>query len=110
VNRAGYISLTLFVLAFVAIVFVATWLTVPSGRAETHNLTDGSWKHRVGYPAKLFRVGLRERHEIAVTGHSTVLLVADLHALKMRVLTFYGGVAVVVVLLGVGLAVRASPY
>jgi hypothetical protein len=39
-----------------------------------------------------------------------VLLVADLHALKMRVLTFYGGVAVVVVLLGAGLAVRASPY
>lgn len=105
-NRAGIASLTLFVLAFVVAVFVASWLTIPSGERETHNLATAEWENRLTYPAKLFRVGLRERQETP----EAVLLTVELDDVKKRVIVFFGGVAAVVVLVGGAFAVRASPY
>lgn len=105
-NRAGVASLTLFLLALVVAAFVACWLTIPSGELETHNLATGEWQNQLDYPAKLFRVGLRERQETP----EAVLLIVELDDVRERVLVFFGGIAVVVVLLGAAFAVRASPY
>lgn len=105
-NRAGVASLTLFMLALVVVVSIATWLTIPPGELETHNLAAGQWNNRIAYPAKLFRVGLREREEVS----GQVLLTADLGDVRTRVLVFYGGLAAVVILVGAAFVVRASPY
>jgi hypothetical protein len=116
-NRAAIVSLTLLVLAVVVIAFTATWLTIPSGKLEAHNLATGEWDNRLAYPAKLFRVGLREREETSdPTGGggdpaaSTVRLTVDLDAVRERVLVFYGGLAAVVVLVGGAFSVRALRY
>lgn len=105
-NRAR--SIVLLALAVVVVVFVATWVTIPSGQEEVHNLTTGEWTSRVPYPAKLFRVGLRERdspvpHPVGGPTRTSPLyvrLVVDLDALRSRVLVFYGGLAAVIVLVG----------
>ena len=116
VNRAAVVSLTLFALALVVMAFTATWLTIPTGRLETHNLATGEWENRIAYPAKLFRVGLRERSEPqeptggAVPVDSAVRLTVDLDAMKERVLVFYAGLAAVVLLLGGAFGVRALHY
>ena len=113
-NRASIVSLTLLALAVVVIAFTATWLTIPSGKLETHNLATGEWDNRLAYPAKLFRVGLRERDEPSdPTGgpaDSAVRLTVDLDAVRERVLVFYGGLAAVVVLVGGAFGVRALRY
>lgn len=105
-NRAAVASLTLFAVALVVAVFVASWLTIPPGELESHNLATGQWENRLAYPAKLFRVGLRERE---VTPEA-VLLTVELDDVRKRALVFFGGVTVVVVLVGAAFAVRASPY
>jgi hypothetical protein len=115
-NRAAIVSLTLLALAVVVIAFVATWLTVPPGKLETHNLATGEWENRLAYPAKLFRGGLRERDEPpdptggAVPADSAVRLTVDLDDVRERVLVFYGGLAVAVVLVGGAFGVRAISY
>jgi hypothetical protein len=116
VSRAAITSLTLLVLALVVIAFTATWLTIPSGRFETHNLASGEWENRIAYPAKVFRVGLRKRSEPtngtggAVPADRAVRLTVDLHTLRERVLIFYSGLAAVVVLVGAAFGVRALHY
>jgi hypothetical protein len=112
----------LLALAAVIVAFVATWLTIPAGQYETHSLTTGTWTNRLPFPAALFRTGIRERDERCITGGrldpldpfratkscpragTIVLLQTDLHALKQRVLVFYGGLAAVVILVGMPLA------
>src|SRR5262245_9537845 len=100
-------TVVLLALAAVVVAFVATWLTIPPGRYETHNLTTGQWTNRLTYPAKLFRAGLRDRHETfaevtggRLTGGHAVLLEVDLDALEQRVIVFYGGLAAVILLVG----------
>jgi hypothetical protein len=116
VNRAAVVSVTLLVLALVVIAFTATWLTIPSGRLETHNLATGRWENRLAYPAKLFRIGLRKRDEPpnptggGVRADGAVRLTVDLDAVRERVLVFYGGLAAVVVLVGGAFGVRALHY
>ena len=114
-NRAAIVSLTLLALVLVVIAFVATWLTIPPGKLETHNLATGAWENRLAYPAKLFRVGLRERDDPSdptglVPADRAVRLTVDLDAVKSRVLVFYGGLAAVIVLVGAAFGVRAISY
>ena len=108
VNRPA--SLTLFALAVLIVLFLATWLTLPAGRYESKNLTTGRWEtSQVAYPAKLLRSGLRSREASCASstptkpcaGAQTVRLRTDLDALRSRVLVLFGGVAAAVILVGV---------
>ena len=108
INRPA--RLTLLALAVLVIVFLATWLTIPSGQYESKNLTTGRWEtDRVEYPAKLLRSGLRSREtscanrtsENPCTGRRTVRLQTDLDALRTRAMILFAGLATVIVLVGV---------
>jgi hypothetical protein len=100
-------TVTLLGLAIVVALFVATWLTIPSGRFETMNLTTGRWETpRVDYPARLFRTGIVARDEYG----AGVLREVDLRTLRQHVAIFYGGLAVVIVLIGLAFgALRRKP-
>jgi hypothetical protein len=119
-NRA--LAFTLLALAAVVVAFVATWLTIPSGRYEQKNLTTGQWESgRITYPARLFRAGLVEREvEPCVATREdpfhnfdcgiNVFRRVDLHTVRQRVVIAYGGLAVVVILVGVAFgALRRKP-
>ena len=119
-NRA--LTFTLLALAVVVVAFVATWFTIPAGSIEEKNLTTGVWDtKRVGYPARLFRVGLAERDVEPCRAtpddpfgnlncDTHVLRRVDLHTLRTRVVVFYGGLAVVVILVGAAFgAFRRKP-
>ena len=102
--------LTLLALAALLIVFVATWLTIPSGPYESKNLTTGRWETaQVQYPARLLRSGLRSRVATCASrtptnpcvGAVTVRLQTDLDALRSRALVVFGALAAVIVLVGV---------
>jgi uncharacterized ion transporter superfamily protein YfcC len=119
------IGLTLLLLILVYVLFVPTWFTIPAGRYEVKNLTTGRWQtNRITYPARLFRVGLpalqrreicRQTVEVAVPtagdgppqietrcvrSIETVRRRVDLHTVRERVLIVYGGLAVIVLLIG----------
>jgi hypothetical protein len=98
---------TLLALVVIVAGFVATWLTIPPGAWETKNLTTGEWEtKRVDNPARLFRSGLvaRERNCPYDTQYhpgcvgNTVTDSVSLRTLKTRVGQFYGGLAVIVIL------------
>ena len=91
-NRA--LTFTLVALAVVVALFVATWFTIPSGRFEVELTGNTFDTNRISYPARLFRTGLST--DSGFRGIQGV----DLHTLRTRVVVFYGGLAVVVVLLG----------
>ena len=81
------------------VLFVATWFTIPSGRYELKDSTTGKWTtKRVAYPARLFRRGIVVRD---TTGFGRIYRRVALHTLRQRVVIFYGGFAVVIVLVGV---------
>jgi uncharacterized ion transporter superfamily protein YfcC len=127
-SRSRAIGLTLLLLILVYVLFVPTWFTIPAGRYEVKNLTNGRWQtNRITYPARLFRVGLpslqrkqicRQTAEVpvptaggdprqietrCVRSIETVRRRVDLHAVRERVLIVYGGLAVIVVLVGLAL-------
>jgi hypothetical protein len=108
INRPARV--TLLALAALIIVFMATWLTIPSGQYESKNLTTGRWETgQVEYPAKLLRSGLRSREASCAfrtadnpcAGARTVRLRTDLDALRSRVVVVFASLAAVIVLAGV---------
>ena len=120
-NRA--LTFTLVALAVIVALFVATWLTIPAGRVEVKNLTTGQWEtKRVGYPARLFRVGLVERERgvgpdcsqsddpFCRFGRSDrVKDSVDLGSLRSRAKVVYGGLAVIVILIGLAFGAFRRP-
>jgi uncharacterized ion transporter superfamily protein YfcC len=130
-SRSRAIGLTLLLLILVYVLFVPTWFTIPAGRYEVKNLTTGRWQtNRVTYPARLFRAGLpslqrkkicRQTAQVAVPtvgdgpgqvetrcvrSIETVRRRVDLHTLRERVLIVFGGLAVIVLLVGLALGAR----
>lgn len=113
------LTLTLLALAVVVAAFVATWLTIPAGAWETKDLTTGVWEtKRVDNPARLFRSGLvaRERNCRYDTEYhpgcigDTVTESVSLHALRTRVGEFYGGLAVIAVVVALAFGnLRRAP-
>lgn len=113
-NRA--LRFTLLGLAVVVVMFAVTWFSIPSGPFED-----------VSPPASLFLPGVGSRcatgarslpvrvrppndERPGACASGVVLDQSDLDALKMRIVVFYGSVAVVIVLVGLAFgAGRRSP-
>jgi hypothetical protein len=113
-NRA--LTFTLLALAVVVVLFVASWVIIPAGRYELKNLTTGQWEtDKISYPARLFRTGLVQRWDCTPFPHeracpsSAVYRRADLHTVRQRVVIVYGGLAVVVILVGVAFGAARRP-
>jgi hypothetical protein len=97
----------------IIIAFLAVWLTLPGDNEAT------PWGARlsgVSYPAKLFRFGLQSEHEYCSVGGQRCGRVVPTQfvnqdAMKNHALVFFGGLAAIVLLLGVafGAASRKTP-
>jgi hypothetical protein len=115
------LACTLLALAVVVGLAVATWLTIPSGHYESKNLTAGRWETgRLTYPARLFNSGLVERYvagcDPATNSGSicdqpyTVYRQVNLHTVRQRVVVFFGGLALVLILVGLAVGLlRRKP-
>jgi hypothetical protein len=84
---------TCLALVLVVVAFVAVWMTIPSGHRRVKAST-------VSYPARLFRYGAQTKHYVCCPRATGVQFV-DPQKMKNHAIVFFGGLAAVVLLLGV---------